>query len=212
MAACSRTPAPPPRSPDAGTGDGLPEVRVIPGKGRYVFSWYGGDGKIHDAAQLSAIPAGDRRQVIVRDLSRTADDLKSDRYLYLADLSAAEPDGGWPTAVVSRYAFEAQDDGKLPAVGPEMELLPDGGRPLVIVYGTSWCGACRAAREYLRSHHVPFADEDIEKDPAAAAELSRKAKRSGMRLGGVPVLDIGGELLEGFDAAAVDRALAQARR
>ncbi len=207
VASCHRAPVP--RVADAGAAEALPVVRVLP-KGHYVFSWYGADGKVHDADALSAIPEAARKQVIVRDLSRSAESLQSDRYLYLADLSGAAPDDGWPTSVVSRYEFEAQDDSQLPALAPEAQL--DGGRPLVIVYGTSWCGACRAAREHFRQLHVPFADKDIEKDPAAAAELERKAKRAGLRLGGVPVLDIGGQLLVGFDAATVDHLLAQAAK
>lgn len=185
-------------------GDALPEVRVVPGQDHYLFSWYAADGKIHDASRLDAIPEASRRQVLVRDLARSSGQLQADRYLYLADLEGAAPDDGYPTSVVSRYSFEAQDDSNLPAMGAD-EPASDGGKARVVIYGTSWCGACRAAREHLRARHIPFADKDIEKDPAAAAELSRKAKRAGLHLGGVPVLDVEGHLLMGFDAATVDR-------
>ena len=59
---------------------------------------------------------------------------------------------------------------------------------------------------------MPFVDKDIEKDPGAAAELERKAKRAGLHLGGVPVLDVGGHLMMGFDAATVDRLVAEATK
>jgi len=196
---------------DAGPADVLPVVRVVPDGGRYIFTWYGPDGKVKDADSLAKIPAAARRQVLVRDLSRSPAALESDRYLYLADLSKAPPDDGWPTSIVSRYTFEAQDDSNLPALGEEDDASAgsDGGaRPLAIIYGTSWCGACRAAREHFRERHVPFVDKDIEKDPAAERELERKAKRAGLRLGGVPVLDIGGQLMMGFDPTTVDRLLA----
>ncbi len=211
LAACHHAPG---AAADAGIApsDALPVVRVVPDGGRYVFSWYGPDGKVQDADSIAKIPGAARKQVLVRDLSRTPESLQSDRFLYLADVSKAPPDDGWPTSVVSRYTFEAQDDGNLPALGSDDEGEPDGGtRPLAIVYGTSWCGACRAAREHSRERNVPFVDKDIEQDPVAARELERKAKHAGLRLGGVPVLDIGGHLLMGFDAAAVDRLLAEAK-
>jgi glutaredoxin len=198
----------------AGT-DALPDVHVVPDGGHYVFSWYGPDGKVHDADALKAIPENERKQVLVRDLSRTSAQLQSDRYLYLADLSKKAPDEGWPTSVVSRYTFESQDDSNLPVMGSDSETEDaDGGgsRPLAIIYGTSWCGACKAAREHFKQRHIPFVDKDIEKDAAAAAELERKAKRGGLRLGGVPVLDIGGHLMMGFDAASVDRLVAEATK
>ena len=69
----------------------------------------------------------------------------------------------------------------------------------VIVYTTSWCSACRKARKYLSDNEIPFVERDIEKDPQAAAELMRKAKAAGISASGVPVLDIGGTLMQGFD-------------
>ena len=207
LAGCHR-PHPAAAAPDG--GGGFPELRVFPKQDHYLFSYYDAQGKIHDASQLGAIPEAARKQLLVRDLSQSPEALHSDRYLYLADLSGPAPDDGYLTTIVSRYGFEAQDDSKLPAIGGEA-ADDDGGGALVTVYGTSWCGACRAAREHLRARHVPFADRDIEKDPAAAADLARKAKRAGLRLGGVPVLDVGGQLLLGFDAQKVDELLAELR-
>jgi glutaredoxin len=197
-----------PRAVDAGSGSALPQVRVLAGEDHYLLSWYDADGKIHDTTRLAEVPAEARRQVLVRDLARTPADLQVDRYLYLADLSGTAPSDGYPTSVVSRYSFEAQDDPNLPALGSE-STLPDGGGAAVIVYGTSWCGACKAARDHFHARHVPFVDKDVEKEPAAAAELARKAKQAGLHVGGVPVLDVHGHLLMGFDASAVDRLLSQ---
>jgi glutaredoxin len=197
------------RTADAGSASSLlPQVRVLPGEDHYLLSWYDADGKIHDASHLADVPAEGRRQVLVRDLSRTPAELQADRYLFLADLSGAAPSDGYPTAVVSRYSFEAGDDPKLPALGGET-TLPDGGDGRVIIYGTSWCGACKVARDHFHARHVPFIDKDVEKEPAAAAELARKAKRAGLHVSGVPVLDVHGHLLMGFDAATVDRLLSQ---
>jgi glutaredoxin len=84
-----------------------------------------------------------------------------------------------------------------------------GAAPVVTIYGTSWCGACKAARSYLAERKVPFADKDIERDPAAAAELREKAARLGVPADRVPILDVRGRLLVGFDRARLEALLGQ---
>ena len=184
----------------------LPEVRVEPDGGPYLFSYYDKDGKLHDADTLAAIPQESRRQVLVRDLSRSPTALKTDQYLYLADIRSSPPSDGYPTSVVSRYQFEAAGDIGLDSAASDDN---DGGSSAeVIVYGTTWCGACKAARSHLRDHHIPFVEKDIEKEPAAAQELARKAKKAGLKLGGVPVIDVFGQLMMGYDPGTIDRAWA----
>ena len=72
----------------------------------------------------------------------------------------------------------------------------------VIIYTTSWCPVCKAAKAHLRSRGVSFIEKDVEKDPAANAEKERLAPGSG-----VPVISVGGKILVGFDAAALDKML-----
>jgi glutaredoxin len=188
----------------------LPEVRIEPDGGPYLFSYYDKEGKLHDADSLAAIPKDSRRQVLVRDLSRSPGELKADEYLYLADIRQPEPGDGYPTSVVSRYQFEAAGEGA--ADTPADASGGDGGESQgVIVYGTSWCGACKAARAHLHDKHIPFVEKDIEKEPAAAQELARKAKKAGLKLGGVPVIDVVGQLMMGYDPGSIDRAWASRR-
>jgi len=80
-------------------------------------------------------------------------------------------------------------------------------KPLVSVYGTSWCPACRAAREYLVRRHIPFNDYDLERDADARRDLAEKQARAEVHFGGVPVLDVNGKLMEGFSSSAIDDAL-----
>jgi glutaredoxin len=199
---------------DAGEAS-LPEVRVVPDGGPYLFSYYGEDGKLHDVPSTDQVPPTARRQVLVRDLGRSPAELQTDRYLYLADLHGPLGAEGISTSVVSRYRFDAHDDSSMPALGGagDDDGTGDGGSERrVIVYGTSWCGACKAAREYLHSHHIPFIEKDIEKDAAAESELARKAKRAGLKLGGVPVIDVAGQLTMGYDPGTLTRLWAQANR
>jgi glutaredoxin len=79
----------------------------------------------------------------------------------------------------------------------------------VIVYGTSWCGACKAARQFLTARKIPFLDKDVERDGAAARELAEKGARLGVPTDRVPVLDVRGRLLLGFDQARLEAMLGE---
>lgn len=79
----------------------------------------------------------------------------------------------------------------------------DGKTP-VIIYSTNWCAYCKMAQQYLTSLHVPFKDKNIEEDPAAQDELMKKI---GGNFRGVPVIDINGKIILGFDRANIDEQL-----
>lgn len=72
----------------------------------------------------------------------------------------------------------------------------------VIVYSAVWCAFCHAAKEYLDKLGVKYIDKDVEKDPAAGLEAVNK---SGQR--GIPVIDIDGAIIIGFDRPKIDFAL-----
>lgn len=99
--------------------------------------------------------------------------------------------------------------GAPPETGPAPAASLDATEPVVTVYGTSWCGACKAARAYLTERHIPFADKDIERDPAAARELAEKGRRLGVPTDRVPVLEVRGRLLLGFDRARLEALLGE---
>ena len=56
---------------------------------------------------------------------------------------------------------------------------------------------------------IPFADKDIERDPAAAQELDDKASKMGIPTDRVPVIDVRGRLLLGFDRERIEALLGQ---
>lgn len=72
----------------------------------------------------------------------------------------------------------------------------------VIVFSTPTCTYCNAVKKYLREKKVKFKDVDVSKDQAAARDMVR---RSGQM--GVPVIDIGGKVIVGFDRRNIDRFL-----
>jgi glutaredoxin 3 len=72
----------------------------------------------------------------------------------------------------------------------------------VTVYSTSMCSWCQAAKEHLRSHNVPFEDVDVSADMDRAREMVEKSGQYG-----VPVLDIDGEVVIGFDRVRINELL-----
>lgn len=72
----------------------------------------------------------------------------------------------------------------------------------VTVYSATWCAFCHAAKDYLDKLGVKYDDRDVEADPQNAQDAVTK---SGQR--GIPVLDIEGDIIIGFDRPRIDAAL-----
>lgn len=74
----------------------------------------------------------------------------------------------------------------------------------VTIYSTPWCAFCKTEKQYLEHLGVAFADKDIENDKAAFDELMGKVDGQNT---GVPVTDIDGVIIRGFDRAKIDATL-----
>lgn len=74
-----------------------------------------------------------------------------------------------------------------------------------IIYTATWCAFCHAAKDYFDKLGVKYEDRDVESDPQFAVEAVTK---SGQR--GIPVIDINGEIIVGFDRPRIDAALHKA--
>lgn len=74
--------------------------------------------------------------------------------------------------------------------------------PRVIVFSTPTCSFCNMAKKYFRENKIKFRDVDVSRDPAAARDMVR---RSGQQ--GVPVIDIGGKIVVGFDRVKINKYL-----
>ena len=75
---------------------------------------------------------------------------------------------------------------------------------MVTIYTATWCAYCHATKQYLDKLGVSYTDKDIDSDPNAAIEAFDK---SGQR--GIPVTDIDGTIIVGFDRPTIDMALAK---
>lgn len=74
-------------------------------------------------------------------------------------------------------------------------------QPLIVLYGTSWCGYCAAAREFFKANGIQFKDLDIE----SSTEGYEGHKKLGG--GGVPVITIGNEVMQGYNEASLRQTL-----
>lgn len=72
----------------------------------------------------------------------------------------------------------------------------------VLVYTTPTCPYCHAAKRYLRERGIPFTEVDVSRNAAAARELLRKSAQMG-----VPVIDVNGKIVVGFDRTRLNRIL-----
>ncbi|MEM2122022.1 MAG: glutaredoxin domain-containing protein [Candidatus Bathyarchaeia archaeon] len=68
----------------------------------------------------------------------------------------------------------------------------------ILVYTTPTCPYCHATKNFLRQLGVPFREVDVSVDPKAARDLIIKSGQMG-----VPVLDIDGEIVIGFDRNSI---------
>lgn len=75
-------------------------------------------------------------------------------------------------------------------------------QPKVLVFSTPTCSFCSLAKKYFREKGVKFTDIDVSRDQAAAHDMVR---RSGQM--GVPVIDIGGRIIVGFDKPKINSLL-----
>lgn len=74
----------------------------------------------------------------------------------------------------------------------------------VTVYSTTWCAFCSTEKQWLDKLGVEYNEKDIEEDKAAHDELMAKL---GGNFQGVPVTDIDGEIVLGFDRPKLQKAL-----
>ncbi len=80
--------------------------------------------------------------------------------------------------------------------------MSDQSTSNVTVYSTTWCGFCKAAKQYFDSIKVAYKEVDVEEDPAEGQRLVEKTGQMG-----VPVIEIGEYTIVGFDRPKIDAAL-----
>jgi len=72
----------------------------------------------------------------------------------------------------------------------------------VKVFSTSMCPYCVTLKEFLKEHNIEFEDIDVSQDKAALDEMIEKSGQMG-----VPVVDIDGQIIIGFDKEKITQLL-----
>ncbi len=72
----------------------------------------------------------------------------------------------------------------------------------VIVYSTTTCPYCVYAKEFFKENNVSFVDKNVSIDRAAGNEMVKKSGQMG-----VPVIDIDGEIVVGFQPKVFEKLL-----
>jgi glutaredoxin 3 len=75
-------------------------------------------------------------------------------------------------------------------------------RHRVLVFTTPTCPWCTRAKGYLRTRGIAFREVDVSRDAAAARDLVRRTGQMG-----VPVIEIDGRPVVGFDRPRIDALL-----
>lgn len=192
---------------------GTPTTVVRDDSKGLLFTWIDAKGELHVEESAPAVPFEGRDYVRVVD--PTHDEGPN---FVIVDLRNTKPDGAYPVHYVTRADFESvAASRKKGSSSPVASNKGDGNRPgggstgAVIIYGASWCKPCHMAAAHFKRRGVPFVEKDIEEDRGAAQEMQRKLSAAGKRGGSIPVIDVRGKILLGFDSEAVDAALEATR-
>ena len=73
---------------------------------------------------------------------------------------------------------------------------------IIKIYSTPTCVYCKTLQEYFKKNNFDFEHIDVSKDEK---QLQDMIKKSGQM--GVPVVDIDGEIIVGFDKEKIDKLL-----
>lgn len=73
---------------------------------------------------------------------------------------------------------------------------------MITIYSTKSCQYCKMAKAYFDSIGKEYVDRDVEGDEAAIKEMVEKSGQLG-----VPVIDIDGTIIVGFDRHHIEHVL-----
>lgn len=69
----------------------------------------------------------------------------------------------------------------------------------VIIYSTPTCVYCRMAKDFFQKNGVAYEEYNVASDLKAREEMFKKSRQMG-----VPVIDVNGEILVGFDKKTLE--------
>ena len=73
---------------------------------------------------------------------------------------------------------------------------------MVKIYSTPWCTYCKLAKTFFDQHGVKYEEVNVQGNPEAQKEMIQKSQQMG-----VPVIDVNGKIVVGFDRPALTELL-----
>lgn len=83
-----------------------------------------------------------------------------------------------------------------------MEKNAEISKAKVTIYSIPTCPYCQKAKAFLKENHIEFTDRNVASDAEAREEMVDKSGQMG-----VPVFDISGKLVIGYDVPAIKKLL-----
>ncbi|MBK8259452.1 MAG: NrdH-redoxin [Polyangiaceae bacterium] len=203
----------------------LPALTIQEDTPNMLLTWVDSHGDTHSALKPSEVPEEGKPlvRVVISDREEGTRDP-----LYVVDLTKPGG-GGFAARAMARREWEGviakKREAYLGQFAPKTAVPnPTGGAStapttssaqtaagfVVVIYGAEWCKPCHQAADYLKSKGVPFVMKDVDEDRTAAAEMSAKLEKAGRRGGAIPVIDVKGQILVGYNRSELDRAVAKA--
>lgn len=180
-----------------------------------LLTWVDEKGNFKVGQKIADVPAErkDRVRVVV-----TTQDVGTGSLFYVADLRNKAADGSYPVKTLARSAWDEMGaslrKARIEALSPSAvaarppAAASSTSQPSVTLYGSETCPACREALRYLKGRGVKVVEKQIDENDGARAELAEKLRRANLpNQGQIPVIDVGGRILIGFSAAALEQAL-----
>jgi len=72
----------------------------------------------------------------------------------------------------------------------------------VTIYSTPWCVYCKMAKKYFNDNKITFVEHDVAQDEQARDEMIKKTGQMG-----VPVIEVDGQIVIGFDQQKLKKLL-----
>jgi len=70
----------------------------------------------------------------------------------------------------------------------------------VKIYTTPTCGYCSMAKKFFKENNISYTEYDVSRDVQKAEEMIQKSGQMG-----VPVIDINGKVIVGFNRPAIEK-------
>jgi glutaredoxin len=208
----------------------LPPLEIKDDTPNLLLTWIDDKGDFHVVEKPADIPKESRDNV--RVVVTTRED-GTGKQVYVANLNEVTPSGSYRVKTMTRAAWDelgaSKRKARLEALAPSAQPSPSDSAPsnaapdasaapkktasgiTAIIYGASWCKPCHDTARYLKQHGVTVIDKDIEENEVAAAEMRQKLARAGRSGSSIPVIDLMGQIMVGFNPMAIDQAIEAAR-